>query len=67
MHSNAPRGNDIEVSSFCQSFAAYKERAHSCLRGFHVYAASAFVIPTLIRVIRLLRRSRQEAGATVVP
>jgi hypothetical protein len=51
MHSNAARGNDIEVPSFCHSFAAYKESAHSCLRGFHVYAASAFGIPTLIRVI----------------
>jgi hypothetical protein len=52
MHSNAARGNDIEVSSFCHCSAAYKEKAHSCLRGFHLYAASAFVIPTLIRVIR---------------
>ena len=44
MHPNAARGNDIEVASFSHSFAAYKENAHSCLRGFHVYAVrhSAF-------------------------
>jgi hypothetical protein len=48
---------------FVISFAAYKENAHSCLRSFHFYAASAFVIPTLIRVIRLPCRSREEAGA----
>jgi len=63
MHPNAARGKDIEVSSFCHSFAAYKENAHSCLRGFHIYAASTLLIPTLIRVIRLPLRSREEGGA----
>jgi len=63
MHANAARGNDIEASSFCHSFAPYKEGTHSCLRGFHIYAASTLLIPTLIRVIRLPRRSREEAGA----
>src|SRR3954452_25123296 len=53
--SSAAGGNDTEIPSFCYSFAAYKEREHSCLRGFG--------IPTLIPVIRLPCRSRARAGA----
>src|SRR4051794_4365385 len=56
--SSAAGGNDIEIPSFCYSFAARIKR-----ESIHVYAASAFGIPTLIPVIRLPCRSRARAGA----